>query len=249
MDSKKYEIARSSLEMYPVAHAWVEQLEGKNQWKIREPYGTIKILYRSGTLSSNNVSHLQGSYYSDTDIIHFSSVPHCFATAQESFHKGKDIKYYRDAWQTNFARILHKMNDGIRHHMTTLSLYEVLWSKHLLDYPDWTTYINNRLVEYRKSSAWVETDYLYVDDTRIHLVRPKLYGTLIGLKFNNPYTNPYGITPDHGLQGVEVNEPKFVLDHAKKFDPNGLRVEWQPIILTKNCRYSLDNACKIHKCL
>ena len=47
MDSKKYEIARSSLEMYPVAHAWVEQLEGKNQWKIREPYGTIKILYRS----------------------------------------------------------------------------------------------------------------------------------------------------------------------------------------------------------
>ena len=237
MIPRTYEIARSSLNTYHVPTAWDERCEGKVQWKIPVPYGIITMTYIPSTakLTNANKNSIVGTYYSApcpfTDDQQYQ-----FATHQQIFHMDEDIDQYEKTWQLFFARVLHKMDDGIRHHMTLLSLYEVLYDKKLLDYPSWTTHITNELDDHRgrKRGSESEQSGHFYNSEFVSITRPKLYATMSTLRFQS-------------AGGQNINEPKFVLDHAKAFTPTDKRVVWEPIALTKEVRYSLDGACSIRK--
>ena len=244
MNYEQFEIARSSLEVYPVLTAWEERNNGKKQWQIKVPDGVVTMSYVTGKRQNMGSCSLTGTYFGDGSPI-TKGESYQYASSQELFHKGEDMNKYAATWQMFFARILHNMHDGIRHHMTLASLYEVLDSKKLLDYPSWTTHITNELGEFRGGQPESELEFYVFDDEYFQITYPKLYANLTTLRFNAPYDNPYG---GKGA-GQVVNEPKFVLDKAKGFLPTDKPVVWEAISLTKEARYSMDKACRIHKFL
>ena len=248
MIPRTYEIARSSLNTYHVPTAWDERCEGKHQWKIPVPYGVITVSYIESTniLTNANKNSLVGTYYS-APCPFTDEQPYQFANNQQIFHRDEDIDQYEKTWQLFFARVLHKMDDGVRHHMTLLSLYEVLYDKKLMDYPSWTTHITNELDDHRgrKRGSESEKSGHYYDSEFVSITKPKLYATMSSLRFKSVFRNPHeGLASD---VNESVNEPKFVLDNAKAFTPTDKRVVWEPMALTKEVRYSMDGACSIRK--
>lgn len=246
MNQNTYDVARSSLEIYPVASAWEEQQTGKKRWDIKVPYGRVTVSYRFNSQWEFGGAHsLTGTYTSDPSPF-TDNEPYQFGSAQEVFHNRPDSNT-GSTFQTFFARVLHKLHDGIRHHMILLSLYEVLYDKKLLDYPSWTTHITKELERYRgtEPNTQSKSGGMYRNGYYIQMYQPNLYATMWSLRFNAVYRNPYG---GDGA-GTDINEPKFVLDTAKKFVPNDRKVDWGTIALTKESRYSMDRGCVISNIL